>query len=168
MKSYIQCINTGTVVTQRSDRKPVAKRRKTLEATTQPNEVAIEQEELDIPKSVPPHPLGIKPLGNAYDAKINIKRHCGIFTWLPDELLISVLEYLDAATLVRLGGACKALYAFSREEELWKSLFVKCVCNIILISVVVLLVRTKAARQVSACKVLLAWYVAIHIPMPSL
>ncbi len=140
MKSYIQCINTGTVVTQRSDRKPVAKRRK---ATTRVKEVAIEKEELlvDIPIGVPPHPLGIKPLGNAYDAKINIKRNCGIFTWLPDELLISVLEYLDAATLVRLGGACKALYAFCREEELWKSIFVKCVCNIILISVVVLLVR---------------------------
>ena len=71
---------------------------------------------------VPLHPLRIKPAGNAYTATENIKMAAGIFVTLPDELLIQVLELLDAASLQRLGCACKALYAFSRLEELWKTL----------------------------------------------
>lgn len=49
----------------------------------------------------------------------------GTFVALPDELLIQVLELLDAASLKRLGCACKALYAFSRFEELWKTLYIE-------------------------------------------
>lgn len=123
-------ISSGTVVTHGPDRKPIAKRRKTLGTESRLNEVAIKQQELVITTAVPPHPCGIKPLGNAYDAKINIKSHIGIFTRLPDELLMFLLEYVDAATLVQLGGACKALYAFCRGEELWKSKFLQCVCNL--------------------------------------
>lgn len=49
----------------------------------------------------------------------------GSFAALPDELLIQVLESLDAASLKWLGCACKALYAFSRLEELWKTLCIE-------------------------------------------
>lgn len=75
--------------------------------------------------TVPSHPLRIKPAGNGYTATENIKLAAGSFTALPDELLIHVLESLDAASLRRLGCACKALYAFSRLEELWKALCIE-------------------------------------------
>jgi hypothetical protein len=75
--------------------------------------------------AVPPHPLDIKPAGNAYTASENIKTHCGSFARLPDELLNHVLESFDADALVRLGSTCRALYAFTRLDELWRALFVR-------------------------------------------
>lgn len=74
---------------------------------------------------VPLHPLRIRPAGNAYTATEDIKLAAGSFAALPDEILIQVLESLDAASLKRLGCACKALYAFSRLEELWKTLCIE-------------------------------------------
>lgn len=75
---------------------------------------------------VPPHPLGIKPLGNAFDASgPNVKDRCGVFAMLPDELLLQVLDSLSARELLNLGATCKALYAFCGADELWKGLFVE-------------------------------------------
>lgn len=71
---------------------------------------------------VPIHPFEIKPLGNVYTASENIKVRSGLFALLADETVIEVFERLDAVTLLRLGCTCKALYAFSRLEELWKTL----------------------------------------------
>lgn len=87
------------------------------ETSSLPN-IAGEYESLIIPS----HPLRIKPAGNLYTATENIKLAAGSFARLPDELIIQVLESLDAASLRRLGCLCKALYAFSRLEELWKTL----------------------------------------------
>lgn len=75
--------------------------------------------------TVPLHPLRIKPAGNAYTATENIKLAAGAFAALPDELLILILELLAAASLKRLGCTCKALYAFSRLEDLWKTLCIE-------------------------------------------
>lgn len=75
--------------------------------------------------AVPSHPLGIKPAGNAYTASENIKSNCGLFASLPDELLSHVLESFKADVLIRLGSTCRALYAFTRLDELWRALFVK-------------------------------------------
>ena len=83
-----------------------------------------ESEEYDS-LTVPPHPLGIKPTGNVYTATENIKPAAGFFMRLPDELIIQVLESLDAASLQCLGCTCKALYAFSRFEDLWKTLCIE-------------------------------------------
>ena len=44
---------------------------------------------------------------------------------LPDELIIQVLESLDGSSLQCLGSTCKALYAFSRFEGLWKTLCIE-------------------------------------------
>jgi hypothetical protein len=71
------------------------------------------------------HPLGVRPSGNALTATVNLKRACGSFKVLPDELLSQVLELLDAQSLLRLGGACRALHAFTRNDELWRALFVE-------------------------------------------
>ena len=75
--------------------------------------------------AVPPHPLGVRPAGNAYTATENIKVNCAAFARLPDELLNHLFESFDAETLRRLGGTCKALYAFTRLDELWRALFVR-------------------------------------------
>ncbi|KAF2203758.1 F-box domain-containing protein [Delitschia confertaspora ATCC 74209] len=83
------------------------------------------KESEDAAAVLPSHPLGVKPLGNAYTATENIKLRCGAFARLPDELLNHFLETLDGETLVRLGSTCKALYAFTRADDLWRSLFVE-------------------------------------------
>jgi hypothetical protein len=75
--------------------------------------------------AVPSHPLGIKPAGNAYTASENIKSKCGRFARLPDELMSHMLESFEADVLIRLGSTCRALYAFTRLDELWRALFVR-------------------------------------------
>ena len=75
--------------------------------------------------AVPPHPLGIRPAGNAYTATEDIKANCGSFARLPDELLNHIFESFEAETLKRLGGTCRALYALTRFDELWRALFVR-------------------------------------------
>ncbi|KAI9835166.1 MAG: hypothetical protein M1819_002536 [Sarea resinae] len=75
--------------------------------------------------TVPPHPLGIKPSGNAYTASQNLKSACPGFSSLTDDLIIQILEFCDDSSLLRLGATCKALYAFTRFDELWKALFLE-------------------------------------------
>lgn len=71
------------------------------------------------------HPLGVRPSGNALTSKFNLKDSCGRFALLPDELLMHFLESLNVPHLLRLGSTCKALHAFTRNEELWRALFVE-------------------------------------------
>ena len=79
----------------------------------------------DIPNIIVPlHPLGVRPAGNAYTSTKNLKDAAGLFACLPDELIISVLEHLEAKSLLKVRETCKALYAFSRFDELWKTLFI--------------------------------------------
>jgi hypothetical protein len=80
-------------------------------------------EETDL--AVPPHPLGIKPAGNAFAASSNTKSAAGFFSLLPDEIIMQIVESLDAASLLRLGATGKALYAFCYFDELWKTLHVE-------------------------------------------
>ncbi|KAF2750825.1 Clavaminate synthase-like protein [Sporormia fimetaria CBS 119925] len=75
--------------------------------------------------AVPTHPLHVKPAGNAYTASENLKTRSGLFASLPDELLSHMLESFDADELVRLGATCKALYAYTRLDELWRALFIR-------------------------------------------
>ena len=71
------------------------------------------------------HPLGVKPLGNAFAATTDSKSRAGMFARWPDELLLHFLEVLQVPHLLRLGGTCKALHAFSRSEELWRAIFIE-------------------------------------------
>ncbi|KAI9687280.1 MAG: hypothetical protein M1822_002323 [Bathelium mastoideum] len=75
--------------------------------------------------TVPSHPLHVRPSGNAYTSGRNLMDEAGVWAILPDELLIQLLEYLEATELLRLGATCRALHAFSRAEELWKALLVE-------------------------------------------
>lgn len=73
--------------------------------------------------AVPPHPLGIKPAGNAYGATKDIKSSAGNFATLPDGILAQVIDYLDAVALQQLQRTCKVLYAYASLEDLWKALY---------------------------------------------
>ena len=80
----------------------------------------------DTATSISPHPLRIKPLGNAFTSNYNLRdTSLGRFSMLPDELVVQVLGWLDAPSLLKLGSASKGFYAFSQFEELWKDLFVR-------------------------------------------
>lgn len=76
-------------------------------------------------EAIPSHPLGVKPSGNALLATQNLRGAIGAFRPLPDELILLLLESMDGPSLLRIGRTCKALYAFTRAEELWKALFVE-------------------------------------------
>lgn len=88
-------------------------------------EANFEDEDEAVATALPSHPLGVKPAGNAYTASEDIKSRCGSFAMLPDELLSHILESFDADTLIPLGSTCRALYAFTRLDELWRTLFVR-------------------------------------------
>lgn len=79
----------------------------------------------DETRVLPPHPLGIKPAGNAFSAVENAKVMAGLFLSLSDELILQVLEFLDHWSLLRLGASCKLFYAFCRFDDLWKTLFIE-------------------------------------------
>jgi hypothetical protein len=85
----------------------------------------VSVDDLDDSSLVRRHPLGLRPAGNALTTSVNLKTSFGLFAYLPDELISQFLEYLDPATLLRLGGTCRGLYAFTRNEELWRALFVE-------------------------------------------
>lgn len=74
--------------------------------------------------AVASHPLGVKPLGNALTAALNLKENAGLFARLPDEVLQVLLESLDAGALLRIGHTCRYLFAFTSLDEFWRSLFV--------------------------------------------
>lgn len=83
---------------------------------------------------LPPHPFGIKPTGNLYTASENAKSAAGLFSVLPDEVILQIFEFLTDRLLLRLGATCKALYAFSTLDELWKTLLIGYVFNVLMIS----------------------------------
>ena len=73
----------------------------------------------------PPHPRGVRPAGNAYTKVSNLKFNSGLFQLLPDEMIIEILELLGPDTLLKFGSTCKALFGFSRFEELWKNVIIR-------------------------------------------
>jgi hypothetical protein len=76
--------------------------------------------------AVPPHPIDVRPAGNALTAAYNLRDTSGgLFLTLTDELIVQVLEFLDGPSLLRVGATCKVLYAFARADDLWKTLFIE-------------------------------------------
>lgn len=79
-----------------------------------------------IDPSIPPHPLGVKPLGNKYfSASADARTSIGALQALPDEVLMQLLEYMDARTLRMLGYACKFLFACCTSDDIWKTVFLE-------------------------------------------
>ena len=77
----------------------------------------------DEPSTVVRHPLGVRPAGNALFADRDLRVSIGTFRRLPEELLAMLLAYLKPADLLRLGGTCRALFAYTRNDELWRAHF---------------------------------------------
>jgi Cupin-like domain len=78
----------------------------------------------------PPHPLGVRPRGNAYtglSAPDVTRSSLGPFYGaLPEALLAgSILPCCDAASLDALAQTSRALYAFARDDELWRTLVLR-------------------------------------------
>ncbi|KAK3300948.1 uncharacterized protein B0H64DRAFT_334574 [Chaetomium fimeti] len=84
------------------------------------------QDDSSLGSSVPPHPFGIKPLGNKYffngeDARTSL----GVLQIVPDEILMQFLEYLDARTLRLFGYTCKFLLGCCMADDIWKAIFLE-------------------------------------------
>jgi hypothetical protein len=74
-----------------------------------------------------PHPYGVKPPGNAYLASSSARQlRCnGLgqdLNRLSDEVLIDLLSFCDAASLVTLARASRALYVYAHNSDLWRDL----------------------------------------------
>ncbi|KAJ2986786.1 hypothetical protein NUW58_g4862 [Xylaria curta] len=84
----------------------------------------LDRDEFSVVDSIPIHPMGIKPLGNQYFADgPSARRNTGAVGQLPDEMILHLLEYLDATSLRKTASTCRFLYAFGQLDELWKTLF---------------------------------------------
>lgn len=77
------------------------------------------------PNSIPLHPLGVRPLGNQYTATSIARKFIGTFQAVPDEIIAIILEVFESHDLRLLGATCKFLYAFTRSDDLWKTLFIE-------------------------------------------
>lgn len=76
--------------------------------------------------SIPPHPLGVKPLGNKYFSEgEDARKFLGALQVLPDEMLMHLLEFLDKRALRLLGYTCRFLFACCVFDEIWKTIFLE-------------------------------------------
>jgi hypothetical protein len=74
------------------------------------------------------HPLGVRPSGNALtaDGQNSALKALGAFSCLPDDMVVTLLEYLDQRALVDLGSTCRAMFAYCSYDQLWRDLAVQC------------------------------------------
>lgn len=86
----------------------------------------VNHDDLDATSAIPSHPFGIKPLGNKYfSGGDDARKYLGTFQVLPDEMLMQLIEYLDARTLRLLGYTCRFLFACSMSDDVWKTIFLE-------------------------------------------
>jgi hypothetical protein len=98
---------------------PPSKRMKVAPLQDDVSDASIETE-------IQPHPLRIKPGGNALTAPYNLRdTSTGLFGLFPDEVILQIFGYLNADGLVAIGSTSKGMYGFGRAEELWKTLFIE-------------------------------------------
>ncbi len=86
----------------------------------------VSHDDFNATSSIPPHPLGVKPLGNKYFSDGgDARRFLGTLQVLPDEMLMQLLEFLDERTLRLLGYTCRFLFACSMSDDIWKTVFLE-------------------------------------------
>ena len=72
------------------------------------------------------HPLLVKPSGNAITSNgIDLRASMGTLGQLPDALVLVLLEFLDQRSLANLGTTCRALFAYTTYDQLWRDLAVE-------------------------------------------
>lgn len=80
----------------------------------------------------PPHPLGVKPSGNALleDISFNAQKEArnkllGSLSIFSEDLLVQIISYLDDPNdLLNFGLASRILYSYTYDEELWRKIYV--------------------------------------------
>lgn len=93
---------------------------------THKNESVYDDAPLKGADSISAHALGVRPLGNQYLAGgPNSRASIGTWRFLPDEMLMVILECFDQSCILSLGQTCKFLYAFCHSEELWKAIYLE-------------------------------------------
>jgi hypothetical protein len=85
----------------------------------------VEEDVTHYEHQIKAHPLGVRPSGNAFTASVHIRENLGIFSSLPDKLILALLEWLHYDDLLRLGSTCRAFFAFTACDDLWKRLFLQ-------------------------------------------
>lgn len=84
------------------------------------------EESINLDPQVQAHPLGVRPSGNAFTVTCaHARDHIGIFATVPDEVILALLEWLDDVDLLRLGTVCRAFFAFTTSDDLWKALLLR-------------------------------------------
>ena len=68
------------------------------------------------------HPHGVRPAGNAILSKDNAANYMGLFSSLPDWIVLNIVEYCDAKTLIELSHTCKAFWAYCNHDPLWRDM----------------------------------------------
>jgi hypothetical protein len=70
------------------------------------------------------HPCGVEPSGNSLFSTVRPCRTPGLgaLARLPDELLLEVLGYVDAAALCQVGATSRALHAYANVDDVWRTL----------------------------------------------
>jgi hypothetical protein len=63
------------------------------------------------------------PLNLVFVRLLCIRTRPRLMRFIPDELLLEILSYLDPLSLRQFGYTSRASFAFARHEDLWKSLF---------------------------------------------
>ena len=86
---------------------------------------AVQAEGLDLESIFQAHPLGVKPSGNALTSNENAATSIGGFGRLPDETILTLLEWLDSESLLQLGASCRSFFAYGTTDQLWKDLFIQ-------------------------------------------
>lgn len=72
------------------------------------------------------HPLLVRPSGNALTSDgTDLRASMGSFGQLPDALVLVLLEFLDQRSLTNLGTTCRALFAYTTYDQLWRDLAVE-------------------------------------------
>lgn len=82
------------------------------------------EEEIASETQTDQHPLGVRPAGNALTSRANAEDSMGLFAHLPDALLLTLLEFLDASSLINVGSTCRGLYAYCSFDQLWRDIAV--------------------------------------------
>jgi hypothetical protein len=83
------------------------------------------RDDLPIPRhSVPPHPIGVNPMGNALmkevTDRVDREKSLGQLRVLADGQLLNIVEMLDPTSLIALSQCSRALYCFASDPEIWK------------------------------------------------
>ena len=106
---------------------PVCKKAKKVTFSVPEEEIEEEDGPCEVQRMLS-HPVGVQPWGNIFlddqgpEKAGRLRLGLGPMASFTDDLILDVLGYLDPTSLALIGRVSPALYAFSREDSLWRPL----------------------------------------------